>query len=130
MHGTNFRGNFLQRLRGLARWFQPGIGVKRWFLLVLLGITMLGVGLALFLLEIFRTQSSNDLFLSFLFYASLSFLPRELRILIFTGIGAGLIFALHPRYAPQLGVEYRWLFFPGTDPLTDLTFTMGFIFFL
>jgi uncharacterized cofD-like protein len=91
MHSTNFKGNFLQSLRGLARWFQPGIGVKRWFLLVLLGITMLGVGLALFLLEIFRTQSSNDLFLSVLFYASLSFLPRELRILIFTGVGTGLV---------------------------------------
>ncbi len=47
-----------------------------------------------------------------------------------TGVGAGLIFAMHPRYAPQLGLQYRWLFFPGAEPLTDLTFHMGFIFFL
>jgi len=91
MSKTTLRENFVQNLRGLARWFQPGLGVKRWFLLVLLGITMLGVGLALFLLEIYRTQSSNNLLLTILFYASLSFLPRELRILTFAGIGTGLV---------------------------------------
>jgi uncharacterized cofD-like protein len=91
MRTTGLRENFIQNLRGLARWFQPGLGVKRWFLMVLLGITMLGVGLALFLLEVYRTNSSNNLFLSILFYASLSFLPRELRILIFAGIGTGLV---------------------------------------
>ena len=91
MGKTTLRENFIQNLRGLARWFQPGLGVKRWFLLVLLGITMLGVGLALFLLEIFRTQSSNNLLLTILFYASLSFLPRELRIFVFAGIGVGLV---------------------------------------
>jgi uncharacterized cofD-like protein len=91
MGKTTLRENFIQNLRGLARWFQPGLGVKRWFLLVLLGITMLGVGLALLLLEIYRTQSSNNLLLTILFYASLSFLPRELRILTFAGIGTGLV---------------------------------------
>jgi uncharacterized cofD-like protein len=91
MGTMNYRENLIQNLRGLARWFQPGLGVKRWFLMVLLGITMLGVGLALFLLEIYRTNSSNNLFLSILFYASLSFLPRELRIFIFAGIGVGLV---------------------------------------
>ena len=91
MRTTNYRENFIQNLRGLARWFQPGLGVKRWFLMVLLGITMLGVGLALFLIEIYRTQSSNNIFLTLLYYSSLSFLPRELRILIFAGVGAGLV---------------------------------------
>jgi uncharacterized cofD-like protein len=91
MWTKTLRQNFFQNLRGLTRWFRPGLGVKRWFLLVLLGITMLGVGLALFLLEIYRTNSSNNLFLAILFYTSLSFLPRELRIFIFAGIGVGLV---------------------------------------
>ena len=91
MRTPSYRENFIQNLRGLARWFQPGLGVKRWFLLVLLGITMLGVGLALFLLEIYGTQSSNNIFHTILYYSSLSFLPRELRIFIFAGIGAGLV---------------------------------------
>jgi uncharacterized cofD-like protein len=118
MYSTNFKGNFLQSLRGLARWFRPGIGVKRWFLLVLLGITMLGVGLALFLLEIFRTQSTNNLFLLFLYYASLSFLPRELRILIFAGIGAGLVtYGILSLNRSLLRPFIR----PGHDVLDELT---------
>jgi uncharacterized cofD-like protein len=91
MRSTSYRGNFFHSLRGLSRWFQPGLGVKRWFLLVLLGITFLGVGLALFLLEIYRTQSNNNIIIAILFYTSLSFLPRELRIFIFAGIGVGLV---------------------------------------
>ncbi|MGE5462556.1 MAG: gluconeogenesis factor YvcK family protein [Syntrophothermus sp.] len=65
--------------------------MKRWLLMVLLGITLLGIGLAIFLLEIYRTHSTNNIFLALLFYASLSFLPRELRVFIFAGLGAGLV---------------------------------------
>lgn len=81
----------IQNLRELGRWFKPGLGVKRWFLLVLLGITMLGVGLAIFLLDIYRTDSTNELLLTILAYASLRFLPRVIRVLIFGGLGVGLV---------------------------------------
>jgi uncharacterized cofD-like protein len=91
MSTPNFRERFVQNLRDITRWFQPGLGVKRWFVLVLLGITMLGVGLAIFVLEIYRTQSTNNLFLTTLAYASLRFLPRALRVLIFAGLGVGLV---------------------------------------
>jgi uncharacterized cofD-like protein len=83
--------SFSQSLRGVARWFKPGLGVKRWFLFVLLGITMLGVGLAILLLEIYGTESSNNIILTILAYASLSFFPRVIRVLIFAGLGVGLI---------------------------------------
>jgi uncharacterized cofD-like protein len=65
--------------------------VKRWFLLVMLGITLFGLGLAIFLIDLYRTQSRNDLLLTILAYASLRFLPRALRVLIFGGLGLGLI---------------------------------------
>lgn len=91
MNMPTFRERFVQNLRDLARWFQPGLGVKRWFVVVLLGITMLGVGLAIFVLEIYRTQSTNNLFLTVLAYASLRFLPRVLRVLIFAGLGVGFV---------------------------------------
>ena len=91
MNMPGLKQNFIQNLRGLARWFRPGLGVKRWFLLVLLGITLLGVGLAILLLEIYRIQSTNNLLLTILFYTSLSFLPREARVLIFAGLGVGLV---------------------------------------
>ena len=86
-----FKDRFIQNLRELARWSVPGLGVKRWFTLVLLGITLLGVGLALLLLEIYRTQSTNNIVLTILYYVSLSFLPRVVRVLIFAGLGVGLV---------------------------------------
>jgi uncharacterized cofD-like protein len=73
------------------RWFSPGLGVKRWFLIVLAGITLLGVGLAMLLLDIYRTSSTNSAFLTILSYISLRFIPRLLRVLIFGGLGIGLV---------------------------------------
>ena len=75
----------------MGRWFAPGLGVKRWLFMVLTGITLLGVGLAIFLLDLYRTDSTNPLLLDVLSYASLRFLPRVLRVLIFGGLGVGLV---------------------------------------
>jgi uncharacterized cofD-like protein len=83
--------SFSQRLRRTLRWFIPGMGVKRWLLLMLFGVTLLGVGLALFLLDLYRTESTNQLFLDILTLASLRFLPRWTRILIFGGLGLGML---------------------------------------
>ena len=81
----------MKNLRELGRWFVPGLGVKRWYLLILAGVTMLGVGLAIFLLELYRTDTTNPILLGILAYASLRFLPRIVRVLIFGGIGVGLV---------------------------------------
>jgi uncharacterized cofD-like protein len=78
-------------LRELGRWFAPGLGVKRWLFLVLGGITLLGVGLAISLLELYRTDSTNPSLLAILSYASLRFLPRIVRVLIFGSLGVGMI---------------------------------------
>lgn len=85
------RERYSQRLRTIGLWFAPGLGVKRWLFIVLVGITLLGVGLALLLLELYRTDSTNPVLLETLSYASLRFLPRGLRALIFGGLGMGLV---------------------------------------
>ena len=85
------RERYSQGLREMGLWFAPGLGVKRWFLFVLAGITLLGVGLALVLLELYRTESTNPVLLEILSFASLRFLPRLLRALIFGGLGIGLV---------------------------------------
>lgn len=80
-----------QRVRRFLRWFAPGLGVKRWFLVALAGMTMLGVGLAILLLDVYRTESTNQALLTLLSYTSLRFLPRWARVLVFGGIGLSLI---------------------------------------
>jgi uncharacterized cofD-like protein len=80
-----------KNLRLIGRWFVPGLGVKRWYLIILAGVTMLGVGFALLLLDLYRTDSTDPVLLAILSYASLRFLPRALRVLIFGGIGVGLV---------------------------------------
>jgi uncharacterized cofD-like protein len=80
-----------QGLRRFLRWFIPGLGVKRWLLVALAGMTLLGVGLAMFLLDLYRTDSTNQTFLTMLSYASLRFLPRWARVVIFVGLGTSMI---------------------------------------
>jgi len=79
-----------KQLSNHLRWFVPGIGVKRWILLILLGTTLLGVGLAILLLEVYRT-APDTWWLPILSFASLRVLSRPLRFLIFGGIGVGLL---------------------------------------
>jgi uncharacterized cofD-like protein len=85
------RERFKQYIRDLGRWLAPGLGIKRWFFFVLGGITLIGVGMAIFLLNLYRTEFSDSTILTILDYLSLRFLPRALRILIFSGIGIGLV---------------------------------------
>jgi uncharacterized cofD-like protein len=85
------RERFVQNIRDLGRWLAPGLGIKRWFILILVGITFLGVGLALLLLDLYRTPSTDPTLLTILYYASLRFMPRVPRVLFFGGIGIGLV---------------------------------------
>jgi uncharacterized cofD-like protein len=79
-------GNFFQSFR----WLAPGLGVKRWLLIVLLGITLVGVGLAILILDVYR-KAPETWWLPLISAASLRFLPRILRAVIFGGVGVALI---------------------------------------
>ncbi len=81
---------FWQGVRRSIRWLYPGLGVKRWLLLLLAGITLVGVGLAIFLLDVYRT-APDTWWLPLLSVASLRFLERPLRVLIFGGLGVAMI---------------------------------------
>ena len=87
----SFPARFWQTLRDLPRWFGLGLNIKRWFLLVMFGITLLGLGFAVILIDVYRTDSSNPVFLLVLSYASLRFIPRVWRAVIFGGLGVGLV---------------------------------------
>ncbi len=75
---------------GVLRWLVPGLGVKRWFGILLAGITLLGIGVAYFLLDIYRTNSADSI-LPVLDVASLRFFPRPVRVAIFLILGLSLV---------------------------------------
>lgn len=75
------------RWRHLWRWFQPGLGVKRWLGLMVLGTALIGLGLALLLLQIYRASPDSEL----LYFLSLQVLPRWLRVALFSLSGIGLL---------------------------------------
>src|SRR5688572_32360405 len=85
------RERFKQTVRELGRWLAPGLGIKRWFFFMLAGITFLGIGLAILLLNLYRTDFTNPALLAIIDFISLRELPRGLRVLIFSGIGIGLV---------------------------------------
>jgi uncharacterized cofD-like protein len=79
-----------REILNILRWFVPGLGVKRWFLMILTGVTLLGLGLAILLLNIYRTATVPAV-QGILSIISLEALPRLARVLIFGGFGVGFI---------------------------------------
>lgn len=78
------------RVRRLRRWLRPGMGVKRWLLLMLLGLTILATAGALLIRILFREVPPDSLAGQLFELASLDFLPDPLRPLVVIGIGAGI----------------------------------------
>jgi uncharacterized cofD-like protein len=85
----NFSG-FYNAIRREARWLLPGLGVKRWILVMLLGNALIGVGIGVLILDLYR-NAPDTWWLPVLSYLSLRFLTRPLRALIFGILGLTLI---------------------------------------
>jgi uncharacterized cofD-like protein len=89
-HVTDWRARLKDALGQLIDWLTPGLGVKRWLVLILLGTTFLGVGFGILILQVYRT-APETWWLPVLSWASLRFLARPLRAIIFGGLGLGLV---------------------------------------
>lgn len=81
---------WLNSLGTLSGWLVPGLGVKRYILIILIGTTLIGVGLAVIILDIYR-NAPETWWLPILSAASLRELDRPLRALIFGSLGVALI---------------------------------------
>ena len=64
------------------KWLVPGMGVKRWFLLLLLGMASLGLGVSFLAREAYLTLTLPDAF----YYLTLQFIPQVLRGALFIGV--------------------------------------------
>jgi uncharacterized cofD-like protein len=71
--------------RDTLQWLIPGLRVKRWFLLMIIGIALIGIGIGFLLVEIYREVPLPG----FVYYATLQFLPRWGRGLIVGALGIG-----------------------------------------
>ena len=103
--GVNKVGGFIYQY---LRWLIPGLGIKRWLIVALLGTTLIGVGVAILILDVYRT-APETWWLPLLSTASLRFLPRHIRAVIFGSLGIFLVMG------GMIGV-YRALMAPFVRP--------------
>jgi len=80
--------NWRTRIQTTLKWLIPGMGIKRWLLLLAAGIACLSLGFAYLFRELYPLPE-------FFYYATLQFIPRWLRagLLCITG-GAAIVLAL------------------------------------
>lgn len=104
----------LRSLQARLRWLVPGIGVKRWLLLLLAGATFLGLGIGYVLLELYRTVEVP----AALSLLTLQFVPRLVRGALMGAVGLGLMgWALAQIQRTLLAPFLR----PGQDVAVALT---------
>jgi uncharacterized cofD-like protein len=75
----------------LRRWLTPGIGVKRWLLVVFLGLLLLALAFAHLLRQVSRDLEPGGPAGAMIDIATLQFLPYPLRGLIVGSVGVGFL---------------------------------------
>jgi len=73
--------------RSLVKWLYPGMHIKRWLALLLLGVAVMGLGIAYLLREVYVTYTFPGLF----YYLTLQFFPRWARGALFMGASLSMI---------------------------------------
>jgi uncharacterized cofD-like protein len=74
----------------LRRWLEPGIGVKRWLLLMFVGLLVLALGVAHVIRQVTPDLQFSGLAASLIGAVTLQFLPFPLRGVVAGGVGAAL----------------------------------------
>lgn len=69
----------LLRDPSFIKWFYFGMHIKRWLLLLLVGVAVMGLGFGYFLREVYGTYT----FPAWVYYATLQFVPRYIRGALF-----------------------------------------------
>ncbi len=79
------------RDNNFLKWFYFGMHIKRWLLLLLVGVAIAGLGFGYFLREVYVSYTFPD----WVYYLTLQFLPRMVRGALFVGTAlATILFAI------------------------------------
>ncbi|MDP9244498.1 MAG: YvcK family protein [Chloroflexota bacterium] len=70
----------------LPRWLYPGMHLKRWLVLVFLGIVILGLGAAVYLIDLYRSRAADEI--PIVYYLSGAWLDRPVRAAVYGSVGA------------------------------------------
>lgn len=103
------------RILSAYKWLLPGMRVKRWLLLLLLGIVAVGLGLAYVLKDIYQTWA----FPSAVYYVTLQFMDHKWRALIVGGIGLTTVLIAVIQINRSLLAAYVR---PGSEDIVDTVY--------
>jgi uncharacterized cofD-like protein len=109
----------------LRRWLTPGIGIKRWLLVVFAGLLLLAIAFAHFLRQITRDLSPTGLAGGLIDLLTLQFLPFALRGFVAGSVGVALVAIGAYKTVHVLTDPLRA---PGPDqPLVELIYQKRFL---
>jgi len=81
----NFFARYLNR--SSVKWLYVGLGIKRWLVLLFVGVTIIALGAAMILVNLYRESSLPDVF----YFLTLQFIPRVLRGILVGALGLVLV---------------------------------------
>jgi uncharacterized cofD-like protein len=108
----------------LRRWLTPGIGVKRWLVVMFGGLVLLALGAAHVIRQTTRDLEPGGIAQSLLDLVTLHFLPLPLRGLVLLLAGLGLVGVGAYRVARALTEPFRS---PADGPLVELIYQKRFL---
>jgi hypothetical protein len=106
---------FRPRFGSALKWLIPGMGVKRWLLLLFVGITIVSLGVGYVLVDVYRTWTFPSVF----YYLTLQFIPRIWRGLLFGVAGVSAIVIAILQLNRSLLSAFRA---PGPSSLVDIIY--------
>ena len=106
---------FGPRFGSALKWLIPGMGVKRWLLLLFGGITIVSLGVGYLLVDVYRTWTFPSVF----YYLTLQFIPRAWRGLLFGVAGVAAITIAVLQLNRSLLSAFRA---PGQSSLADIIY--------
>ncbi len=80
-----------ERIGSAWKWLYPGLGVKRWLVLLVVGLLLLSIGVSYFYVEVYRAVEFPRQVSPIAYTLTLQFLPHWLRGLLLGGSGIACV---------------------------------------